>query len=123
MSSNSSNTSKEEKAKKRDLQFRTIVFEGAKAIFNAGLVEMGEGNVSARAKKKDQMYITPSQNDYANMELEDVVHMQFDGTYFSDGRRASTEYLLHKAFYEARRKAKCAIQWDTKRRTNISKSI
>ncbi|MHA1341374.1 MAG: class II aldolase/adducin family protein [Promethearchaeota archaeon] len=98
-----------EKEKKKDLKYRKIVYEGAKAIFKAGLSQMGEGNISVRVKKKDEMYITPSQNDYENMKIEDVVHIKFDGTHISKGRRASSEYLLHKAIYEARPKVKCAI--------------
>jgi len=98
-----------EKEKQKDLEYRKMVYEGAKSIFNAGLSQMGEGNVSVRVKKKDEMYITPSQNDYEKMTIDDVVHIKFDGTHLLSKRRASSEYLLHKAIYEARPKANCAI--------------
>ena len=34
------------------------VVDGAKAIFNKGLVEAGEGNVSIRNGKKEEFFIT-----------------------------------------------------------------
>jgi len=99
----------EEKAKQDDIKYRAMVHEGAKAIYEAGLVEYGEGNVSVRVRKKDEMYITPSQNDYASMTENDVCHLKFSGEHLSQGRRASSEYLLHKAIYEARPHANVVI--------------
>ncbi len=60
--------------------YRNMVVEGAKAVFEAGLVQYGEGNVSVRVKKQEECWITPSQNDYANFTAEEAVHIQFDGT-------------------------------------------
>lgn len=98
-----------EKERLQELEYRKIVLEGVKGVYAAGLSQMGEGNVSTRVKKKDEMFITPSQNDYATMTIEDVVHIKFNGEHLSKGRRASSEYMLHKAIYEARPKAICAI--------------
>jgi len=72
-------------------------------------VQFGEGNVSIRVKKTDELYITPSQNDYATMTVDDVVHMKMDGTPISQGKPVSTEYRLHVAIYEARPKVNCVI--------------
>nr|MDO8119148.1 class II aldolase/adducin family protein [Candidatus Sigynarchaeota archaeon] len=85
------------------------VLKGAKAIYEAGLVQFGEGNVSIRMKKGDEFFITPSQNDYATMTVGDVVHMKFDGTQLSKGKPTSSEYKLHVAIYQARPKVNCVI--------------
>lgn len=90
-------------------KYKKQVVTGAKAIFNAGLVQFGEGNVSVRIRKKDEFFITPSQNDYESLTVEDVVHMNFAGEKLSKGRPASSEANLHVAIYEARKKAKCVI--------------
>ena len=93
----------------KEKKYREIVLQGAKEIYKANLVDFGEGNVSMRVKKRDEMFITPTQNDYATLKLEDIVHIQFDGTQLSEGRPASSEYRLHSAIYKARPKAKCVI--------------
>jgi len=93
----------------KDNEYREIVLNGAKKIFKANLVEFGEGNVSTRVKKQDEMFITPTQNDYSTLRLDEIVHIQFDGTQLSKGRPASSEYRLHTSIYRARPKAKCII--------------
>ena len=94
---------------KKEKEYREIVLNGAKKIFKANLVEFGEGNVSVRVKKQDEMFITPTQNDYSTLKLDEIVHIQFDGTQLSKGRPASSEYRLHTSIYRARPKAKCII--------------
>lgn len=90
-------------------EYRQAVLEGAKSVHADGLVQFGEGNVSIRVKKEDELFITPSQNDYATMAIDDVVHVKFDGTQLSKGRPTSSEYKLHVAIYKARKKANCVI--------------
>ena len=53
--------------------------EGAKRIFEKGLVQAGEGNMSIRIPNKDQMLITPTYNKYFNLKKKDLVQMKFDG--------------------------------------------
>jgi L-fuculose-phosphate aldolase len=81
----------------------------AREIYARGLVNPGEGNVSARIGKLEEMIITPSYNQYATMKADEVVHLKFDGTKISEGRPASTEFKLHRAVYESRKKVKCVI--------------
>ncbi len=90
-------------------EYKEQVLAGAKAIYSMGLVQFGEGNVSVRVKKSDEIFITPSQNDYAKMTVNDVVHMKMDGTPISQGKPVSSEYKLHVAIYQARPKVNCVI--------------
>ena len=90
-------------------QLRGEVVKGAQEIFLKGLVTVGEGNVSIRIPGRDELLITPTFNHYGKMTEQDVVHLKFDGTQLSKGKRASTEYRLHIAVYQARPRAGCVI--------------
>jgi ribulose-5-phosphate 4-epimerase/fuculose-1-phosphate aldolase len=94
---------------KTEDQLRGEVVKGAKEIFQKGLVDVGEGNVSVRIPGRDELLITPTFNHYGKMTEQDVVHLKFDGTQLSSGQRASTEYRLHIAVYCARPRAGCVI--------------
>ncbi|MCP8312333.1 MAG: class II aldolase/adducin family protein [Candidatus Methylarchaceae archaeon HK02M1] len=99
---------------------RMDVVNGAKAIFHKGLVDVGEGNVSTRIPKEEELFITPTFSQYETMTKDDVVHLKFDGTQLSKGRRASTEYRLHVAIYKARPKARCVIHTHSPYATMLS---
>lgn len=107
---------------KHDLEnrLRMDVVNGAKAIFHKGLVEVGEGNVSTRVPEKEELFITPTFNQYETMTKDDIVHLKFDGTQLSKGNRASTEYRLHVAIYKARPKARCVIHTHSPYATMLS---
>ena len=99
---------------------RGDVVGGAKKIFKAGLVEAGEGNVSARLPGKDELLITPTFNDYDGLREEDVVHIKFDGTRVSGKREPSAEYRLHARVYQAKPKANYAIHTHSPYATMLS---
>jgi L-ribulose-5-phosphate 4-epimerase len=102
----------------RDL--RTDVLEGARAIFQKGLVETGEGNVSIRVPGRDELLITPAFNRYGAMNEDDVVHLSFDGKQLTGGKPASTEYRLHVVIYKARPRAQCVIHTHSPYATMLS---
>lgn len=99
---------------------RMELVNGAKAIFSKGLVDVGEGNVSVRIPKKQELLITPTFNLYETMKKEDVVHLKFDGAQLSKGKCASSEYRLHVAIYKARPKAQCVIHTHSPYATMLS---
>lgn len=87
---------------------RQELVDTSKTIYGCSLVEFGEGNVSLRVPGCDEMLITPTMNDYANMVPDDAVHIGFDGSPISGGK-PSSEYRLHSAVYEKRPKSACVI--------------
>ena len=99
---------------------RMDVVNGAKAIFHKGLVDIGEGNVSIRIPKKDELFITPTFNQYEKMAEDDVVHLKFNGVQLSKGKNASKEYRLHVVIYKARPKASCVIHTHSPYATMLS---
>ncbi len=90
---------------------RLDLMKASKAIITKKLVEIGEGNISARILGKNEFLITPSYNNYENMDPNDAVKIQFDGTilYVPEGRKPSNEWRLHAAIYKARPKANYVI--------------
>jgi L-ribulose-5-phosphate 4-epimerase len=88
---------------------RQLVVDGSKHIYQAGLVQFGEGNVSVRIPGTDELLISPTMNDYENMSTADVVHLKFDGTQICSGKKASSEYRLHVGLYQARPLVQCVI--------------
>ncbi len=95
-----------------DIQnLRLDLVKASKAIISKKLVEIGEGNISARILGRDEFLITPSYNNYENMDPKDAVRMRFDGTilYVLEGRKPSNEWRLHATIYKARPKANYVI--------------
>jgi len=88
---------------------RTEVVNGSQKIYQSALVQAGEGNVSVRVPGKDELFITPTFNQYYNLRNEDIVHMKFDGQVIGEGRKPSSEYKLHVEVYKARPKATAVI--------------
>ncbi|MBN1328154.1 MAG: class II aldolase/adducin family protein [Candidatus Heimdallarchaeota archaeon] len=77
-------------------------------IYERKLVNIGEGNISARINE-DSMIITPSGVNYRDPGMEDMVHIDFKGEIYSQAKKPSSEYLLHKQIYLARPKVQAII--------------
>ncbi|TFG23107.1 MAG: class II aldolase/adducin family protein [Promethearchaeota archaeon] len=104
----------------KEVLYRAEVVKGAKAIFNKGLVDFGEGNVSVRNGKKEELFITPSFNNYETLTEDQVVHMKFDGTPLSTGKLPSTEAIMHTMIYQSRPKAHSVIHTHSSYATMLS---
>ncbi|MFX1366259.1 MAG: class II aldolase/adducin family protein [Promethearchaeota archaeon] len=106
-------------ASKED-QLRMEVVRGAKAIFTKGLVEAGEGNVSVRNGKKEELFITPSFNQYETLKKDEIVHLNFEGTSLSAGKLPSTEAKMHIEIYKSRPKVQSIIHTHSPFATTLS---
>ncbi|MFX1493348.1 MAG: class II aldolase/adducin family protein [Promethearchaeota archaeon] len=107
-------------SKEKENLFRSEVVWGAKAIFKKGLVDTGEGNVSVRYGKKDELFITPSFNNYETVTEDQIVHMNFDGTSLSKGKLPSTEVRMHILIYRSRPKVHAIIHTHSPHATMLS---
>ncbi|MFX0007880.1 MAG: class II aldolase/adducin family protein [Promethearchaeota archaeon] len=90
-------------------QIRKEVVQGAKKIFSKGLVDVGEGNVSIRNGKKEELFITPSFNQYDTLKNDEIVYLDFEGNLLSAGKLPSTEAKMHIAIYKSRPKVQAVI--------------
>ncbi|HUT79818.1 MAG TPA: class II aldolase/adducin family protein [Candidatus Bathyarchaeia archaeon] len=84
------------------------VCSAAREIYERKLVNIGEGNISARINE-DSMVITPSGLNYRDPGMEDMVQMNFKGKILSHAKKPSSEYLLHQQIYLARPKVQAII--------------
>ncbi len=78
-------------------------------IYQRGLVNIGEGNISVRVNGKKEMIITPSGNDYRQPKIEDMVHLSLSGKLIEGNKKPSSESYLHRVFYNARPNVNCII--------------
>jgi L-fuculose-phosphate aldolase len=78
------------------------VLDAAKDMLRRGLVEGTAGNISAR-RADGNVVITPSSVDYRDMQLDDLVLIDADGSvlHAAEGRAPSSEMQLHLACYRA----------------------
>lgn len=66
------------------------------------LVNCVEGNVSVLDRENRRLYITPTGTRKLDLKEEDVAVLDFDTEEQLEGKKASSEYRLHKAVYLAR---------------------
>lgn len=87
---------------KRCDELRERVAHAAREMAGRGMVVGTAGNVSARIQGTSRFVITPSSLAYADMEAEDTVVADLDGTVVEGRRAPSSEILLHCRIYATR---------------------
>ncbi|TKB29148.1 MAG: class II aldolase, partial [Mesorhizobium sp.] len=75
-----------------DSALRREMVDVCRRMNSSGINQGNAGNLSVRTSKG--FLITPSLLPYETMTLEDIVDMDFDGTYA--GRRPSSEWRFHR---------------------------
>ena len=101
-------------------ELKKEVVKAAKSLFNKGIVENNEGNVSVRVGRIEEFLITPTANQYDTLTEDQIVHMAFDGTPLSTGKLPSTEAKLHTAIFKSRPKVQCVIHTHSTYATMLS---
>jgi ribulose-5-phosphate 4-epimerase/fuculose-1-phosphate aldolase len=85
--------------KKKHQELRTKICNAAKEIYQRGLVNLGEGNISIRVPNEESMIITPTRNNYRNPQPNEQVHLSFEGKTLDDNDNPSSEYPMHSEIY------------------------
>lgn len=78
-----------------------LIKHGRKLIDEGYTLGTG-GNLSIYNREEDVMLITPSGIPFYDIEEEDIVVMKLDGTTVESKRKPSSEWVMHKLFYERR---------------------
>lgn len=99
---------------------REQLVEYGKKIITSGLTKGTGGNLSIFDRQKGLMAITPSGIDYFDTKVEDIVIMDLDGKIVEGERKPSSEYGLHKIFYERREDIDAMIHTHTMFATTIA---
>ncbi|TJX14569.1 L-fuculose-phosphate aldolase [Tissierella creatinini] len=84
------------------IEEREKVVEYGIRLVTANLTKGTGGNISIFNRDKKLMAISPSGIEYEKIKPKDVVIMSLDGDIIDGERAPSSEFLLHKIFYENR---------------------
>lgn len=81
---------------------REQIVEYGKKLITSNLTKGTGGNISVFFREERLMAITPSGIDYFKLKPEDIVIMDLDGNIVDGIQKPSSEYSMHKIFYERR---------------------
>jgi len=81
---------------------RKKIMEFGKKLVDSGLTKGTGGNLSIYNPDEELMAISPSGIPYYDIRLEDIVVMDLEGNVVEGSRKPSSEYEMHKIFYEKR---------------------
>lgn len=81
---------------------RLDLIEYGKKLVETDLTKGTGGNLSIYNREKELMAITPSGIDFHEITPEDIVIMKLDGEVVDGIRKQSSEWVMHKIFYEKR---------------------
>ncbi len=83
-------------------QERLAVVEYGNKLVTTGLVKGTFGNISIYNREKNLMAISPSGKDYFDTTPEDIMVVSLDGEIVDGNCKPSSEYDLHRIFYQKR---------------------
>lgn len=92
---------------------RQDLIDYGKKLLNDGYTLGTGGNLSVYDRDKELMAMTPSGIPFPEIELEDIVIMKLDGTIVEGKRKPSSEWVMHKLFYERRTDINAVIHGHT----------
>lgn len=81
---------------------REELIKYGKKLVDENLTKGTGGNLSVFDRENKRMAITPSGIDFYDIEPEDIVIMDLEGNIIEGERKYSSEWVMHKIFYENR---------------------
>lgn len=90
-------------------QEREQVVEYCKKLITAGLTKGTGGNISIFNREAGLYAISPSGMDYFSMTPKDVVVMNLSGDVVDGEKKPSSEWDLHRIFYEKRKELNAIV--------------
>lgn len=81
---------------------RQDIVKYCRKLIEADLTKGTGGNISIFNRAQGLFAISPSGMDYFEMEMEDVVVMNLADEVVEGNRKPSSEFMLHRVFYEKR---------------------
>lgn len=90
-------------------QEREQVVEYCKKLITAGLTKGTGGNISVLNREAGLYAISPSGMDYFSMSPKDVVVMNLSGDVVDGEKKPSSEWDLHRIFYEKRKELNAIV--------------
>lgn len=93
---------------------REQIVKYCQKLITSGLTTGTGGNISIFNEEKQLMAISPSGMDYFETEPEDIVVLDLQGNVVDGKRKPSSEYDMHKIFYEKRKGATAVVHTHSK---------
>ncbi len=78
-------------------------------LLERGYLKATEGNISARISGQNAFAVTPSNYDYAKMQVDDICILDFDLHQIEGEMKPSIESGMHAAVYQTRADVHCII--------------
>ena len=88
---------------------RELIVEYGKKLVTSNLTKGTGGNISLFDSVTGMMAISPSGLDYFGTRAEDVVVMDLKGKVVEGNKKPSSEYAMHKIFYEKREDIRAVV--------------
>lgn len=82
---------------------KKLIIKYSIEMLKKNLTKGSGGNISIFLREENLILITPSGVDYYQMQPEDIVTLDLNGKIVEGNRKPSSEYLMHKIFYENRK--------------------
>lgn len=99
---------------------RRLLVEYGQKLITSGLTSGTGGNLSIFSREEKLMAITPTGMDYFKTKVEDIVVMNLKGEIVDGNRMPSSEYEMHKIFYENREDINAIIHTHTVYATTLA---
>ncbi|MCF6460169.1 L-fuculose-phosphate aldolase [Clostridium sp. Cult3] len=99
---------------------RELIVEYGKKLITSGLTKGTGGNLSIYNREKKLMAISPSGIDYFKTKPQDVVVLNLKGEKVDGDKAPSSEYEMHKIFYENRTDINAIVHTHTIYATTIA---
>ena len=89
--------------------YKQQVVDTCHTLLERGYLKATEGNISARVKNQNAFAITPSNYDYAKMQVDDICILDFEMQQIEGRMKPSIESGMHAAVYQERADVRCII--------------
>ncbi|MDN5342752.1 MULTISPECIES: L-fuculose-phosphate aldolase [Oceanotoga] len=92
-----------------NIKIREKIVKYSQKMIKDNLTKGTGGNISVFDRNKSKIYITPSGLDYMEMKEEDIVVMNLNGKKLEGNLNPSSEFSMHKIFYENDKKINAVV--------------
>ncbi len=89
--------------------YKQQVVDTCHTLLERGYLKATEGNISARISGQNTFAVTPSNYDYAKMQVDDICILNFDMQQIEGEMKPSIESGMHAAVYQERADVHCII--------------
>ncbi len=88
---------------------RQQVIDYSRKLADEGFLKGTGGNISIRVDGENVLAITPSNQDYYRLNIDDICVYAFDGTHIAGTLKPSIEMGFHSAVYQTRPDVGCVM--------------